>query len=454
MSIPGRPLPAALFLPKPTAITLEDFQILRKLGSGTMGAVFLARQISLDRDVALKMLSQSLVELPSFVDRFSREARVLSSLDHPNIVRMFGVGSENGVYYYSMEYVNGFTLRTIREGLNGPMRVGDALYVGLRCAAGLAHAHACRIVHRDVKPENIMISQLGEVKITDLGLAKPAGTDVDLTDTGAGIGTPRYMSLEQARDGRSADARCDVFSLGCTLYQLLTGRLPFLGENSVDLMLAKERGTFPPARRLNRDVPPRLDLMFDKMLAKDPRFRYQDCTELLRDLQTLDGANEHLSFNPLQVCRTLRPDLPASDTERVEVFLIHDDACAIREIQDALYDSRIPSYLRVAHDAERALTFLRREGKYAGVPRPNLLLLGLPLTSRDSRRVVCEIRDNEALHSIPVVILSGKPGSSDILAADGVKASLVLTRPEDLEKLEALLRDVQSLCVTVVEMPS
>jgi CheY-like chemotaxis protein len=143
--------------------------------------------------------------------------------------------------------------------------------------------------------------------------------------------------------------------------------------------------------------------------------------------------------------------VPATESDRVEVFLVHDDPVAIREIQDALYDSRIPSYLRVVHDAPKALAYLRREGKHAAVPRPNLILLGLPLTSRDSRAVLFEIRDNEELHSIPVVILSAPANSTDILAADGLKVSLVLTKPEDLEKLEALLISVQSLCLTVVE---
>ncbi len=452
MSEPSRHPPFTFSAPKPTLVNLEDFQILKKLGSGQMGAVYLAHQISLDRDVALKVLAQALVEKQVFVERFSRETRILASLDHPNIVRLFGVGGENGCYYYSMEYVNGFELRTLRDGLGGQMKVGDALYIALKCAAGLGHAHGRGIVHRDVKPENIMVTQLGEVKITDLGLAKPtADQDPGLTDSGAGVGTPRYMAPEQARNGKNADARCDIYALGCTLYQLVTGQLPFGGDNSIDLMLAKERGFFPAARRINRDVPPRLELMLDKMLAKDPRIRYQTCDEVLRDLESLEAAHEHLSFNPLQVGKVLRPDSPATDSEQVEVFLIHDDPCIIRTIQDALYDSKIPSYLRVVSDAAKALAFLRREGKYASVPRPNLLLLGLPLASADSRKILLEIRDNEALHPIPVVILSGPPNSGDLLAADGLTASLILTKPEDLEKLEELIRSVHSLCLTVVE---
>ena len=454
MSEPSCHPSAALFLSKPpVVVVLEDFQILKKLGSGNMGAVYLARQISQDREVALKVLAQALVEKPAFVERFSREARVLASLDHPNIVRLLGVGGENGCYYYAMEFVNGFTLATLREGLGGLLTVSDALYITLRCAVGLKHAHERHVVHRDVKPENVMLTHLGEVKITDLGLAKPTDGDPGLTDSGAGVGTPRYMAPEQARSGKNADPRCDVYALGCTLYQMVTGRLPFEGESSIDLMLAKERGYLPPARRLNREVPPRLELMIDKMLARDPRLRYPNCVDLIRDLTSLEAAGEHLSFNPLQVGKSLRPDLPATDSERVEVFLVHNNPRAVRMIQDALYESRIPSYLRVVNNAENAIAFLLREGKYQGAPRPNLILLGMPLTSRESRMVLLAIRDNESLHTIPVVILSAPPNSGDILAADGLQASLVLTKPEDLRKVAELLRSVHSLCLTVVETP-
>ena len=157
------------------------------------------------------------------------------------------------------------------------MTVGDALHIVLKCANGLGHAHGRRIVHRDVKPENIMITQMGEVKITDLGLAKPTDQDPGLTDSGTGVGTPRYMAPEQARSGKNADPRCDIYALGCTLYELVTATVAFLRrESSLDLM-AKSNGHFTPGGgRLNRDVPPPRPHA-RQMLAKDPRFRYQSC---------------------------------------------------------------------------------------------------------------------------------------------------------------------------------
>jgi two-component system response regulator len=153
----------------------------------------------------------------------------------------------------------------------------------------------------------------------------------------------------------------------------------------------------------------------------------------------------------LQVGKALRPDVPATDSERVEVLLIHNDPCAVRQVQDSLYESRIPSFLRVVSDADKAVACLRREGKYATVPRPNLILLGLPLDSRDGRAVLKAIRDDELLHAIPMVILAAPANSGAILAADGLKASLILSKPEDLSKVEDLLRSVHEMCQTVVE---
>src|SRR5262249_34193724 len=150
-----------------------------------------------------------------------------------------------------------------------------------------AYAHERGVVHRDIKPTNVMVSRLGYVKIMDMGLAKPIDEDVSLTASGAGVGTPQYMAPEQARNAKLADHRCDIYGLGGVLYQMLTGVLPFEGETAVELMLAKERGYFPSARRLNREVPDRLDLIIDRMLAKDLRRRYQTCAEAIKDIESL-----------------------------------------------------------------------------------------------------------------------------------------------------------------------
>jgi uncharacterized protein YbaR (Trm112 family) len=282
-----------------TVSTLDDFEILRKLGAGGMGVVYLARQRSNDRQIALKVLSRALASQTDYVKRFYREAAVLSRLHHPNIVEFAGVGEDKGLHYFAMEFIDGFSLAALLERRGGRLAVCDALYIALAAARALAYAHERNVIHRDVKPANIMVSRLGHIKLTDLGLARPLDEDLALTNNGASIGTPHYMAPEQAHNAELADARSDVYGLGGVLYHMLTGEVPFSGESVVSVMLAKERGVFTSARHRNHTVPDRLDLIIDKMLAKDLRYRSQNCFEAVRDLESLGLAGEHLSFNPL-----------------------------------------------------------------------------------------------------------------------------------------------------------
>src|SRR5262245_50037597 len=201
---------------------LGDFRLVRKLGEGGMGAVYQAHQISLDRPAAVKVMAKHLASKPDLVERFYREARLMARLDHPNIVRSYGVGEAHGMYYLAMEFVDGgsvsFHLKRV-----GKFSVGDALHIILACARALAHAHEQTIIHRDIKPDNVLLSKAGVVKLADLGLAKALEEDLDLTRTGIGAGTPYYMAPEQAANAKQADVRSDIYSLGCMLYLFLTG---------------------------------------------------------------------------------------------------------------------------------------------------------------------------------------------------------------------------------------
>jgi serine/threonine-protein kinase len=273
---------------------LGDYRLSKKLGEGGMGSVFKAHQISLDRDVALKVLSKALASKPSFIERFQREARVMARLDHPNILRCYGVGEAHGYHYFSMEFVEGGSLQSLLAK-HGKFSIADAVYVTLTCAEALGHAHEQNIVHRDVKPDNILITKAGVLKVADLGLVKAHGEEVQLTQTGTGAGTPLYMSPEQFRDAKRVDQRTDIYALGCMLYVMLTGKPPFEGETYVDLLDAKEKGKSTPARKLNPEVPERLDLMIDKMIAKKLEHRYQTCAELVKDLKELGVAGKELS---------------------------------------------------------------------------------------------------------------------------------------------------------------
>src|SRR5690606_28560226 len=292
---PGKPLVASGKKMARKTYTLGDFELRKELGQGGMGKVYLAQQISLDRPCAVKVMSAELSKKPDFVERFIREARSMARLDHPNIVRCFAVGEEKGKHYVAMELIDG---KSMQDWLNelGRLDVADAVLITLICADALQFAHAKNMVHRDIKPDNLLVTREGLVKVADLGLAKAIDEDMSMTQSGTGLGTPHYMPPEQARNAKHVDARCDIYALGCTLYHFLTGELPFRGETVLELITAKEKGQFKPASRLNPAVPERLDLIIDKMMARDPKHRYASCGEVIHDLERLGLAGETLSF--------------------------------------------------------------------------------------------------------------------------------------------------------------
>jgi serine/threonine-protein kinase len=291
----GAPAPAPTPAKDPKSSMLGDFRLTKKLGEGGMGAVYKGRQDTLDRDVAVKVMSKKLGADQLFVQRFYREARIMAKLDHPNIVRCYHVGEDKGLHFLAMEFVDGGSIQDWLKKL-GKFSLGDSLHIILACADALQHAHELDLVHRDIKPDNILLTKKGVVKVADLGLAKGLSEELSLTRTGTGAGTPYYMALEQAKDAKHVDGRCDIYSLGCMLYVFLTGELPFRGETTLELFKAKEAGKFEPARRHNAEVPERLDLILDKMLAKNPDHRYRTCAEVIADLEALGLANPALSF--------------------------------------------------------------------------------------------------------------------------------------------------------------
>jgi serine/threonine-protein kinase len=275
--------------------TLKDYRLLKKLGEGGMGTVYKAHQISLDRPVALKVPFKHLIKEEAFLGRFYREARLMAKLDHPNILRCFGVGEEGGWHYLTMEFIDGVSMQEWLKVL-GKLSIGDALHVTITCARALQHAHEQGLVHRDIKPDNILVTSKGVIKVADLGLAKALTDDLQLSRTGTGAGTPHYMAPEQARDAKHVDGRSDIYALGSMLYTFLTGKTPFQGETYIELLLNKEKGKFAPVRKLNADVPERLDLMIDKAIALKPEHRYQTCADLIKDLESLGLAHTALSF--------------------------------------------------------------------------------------------------------------------------------------------------------------
>jgi serine/threonine protein kinase len=319
---PGSPVPRAPSDPLNEPRSLGDYRILRKLGEGGMGAVYLAFDEAQSRQVAIKILSDPLASSQAYVDRFNREARSALLLNHPNIVRGYNVGQDKATtkHYLVLEYVDGPSVLSLLDRF-GRLAVGDAVHVALDVARALEYAHSRNFVHRDIKPDNILITLSGVAKLSDLGLAKRIDEASHLTATRQGFGTPYYMPYEQAINAKYADARSDIYALGATLFHLVTGEVPFSGVNHLEVMDKKNVGVYPPASSLNPEVPPLLDHILARMLAREPRQRYQTASELIVDLERSLLAAPMLSFadpdlamkDPwLQACMTssAQPTLP------------------------------------------------------------------------------------------------------------------------------------------------
>ena len=272
-----------------TGRRLGDYEVLRKLGQGAMGQVYLARQLSLKREVALKVLRRDHAANPTALLRFQAEAEAVAQLTHPNIVQVFAVGESDGLRYIALEYVEG---RNLREYLarKGSPELPLALSILRQVAAALQRASEAGLVHRDIKPENIMITRKAEVKVADFGLSRYAagavGEPLNLTQSGMTLGTPLYMSPEQVQ-GHAVDHRSDLYSFGVTAYHLLAGQPPFSGATAFDVALRHVQGTPPPLADFRPDLPAALADAVHKLLAKKPADRYQTAREFARDLAAI-----------------------------------------------------------------------------------------------------------------------------------------------------------------------
>jgi len=280
---------------KPQLTSLGDYKLLEKLGEGGMGTVYKAEQTSKRRLVAIKVLFGHLAKEQVFRQRFLREANILSRLKHPNILEFIEAKEANGTFFIAMEFAGGGSVQAHVDRL-GKFPMGDALHIAVAAANALQHAHQQGMIHRDINPENLLLTDDGTVKLADLGLAKSQEDTMSLTQTGTGAGTPTYMAPEQARDVKRVDKRSDIYSLGCMLYRFLTGELPFTGRNIIELVQAKDKGIYKPARNLNSEIPEELDDILRRMLASKPDDRIASCEDLLIELQGLGLDNPSLSF--------------------------------------------------------------------------------------------------------------------------------------------------------------
>lgn len=273
-----------------TGKNLGNYKIVGKLGQGGMATVYKAHELSLNRMVALKVLSSQLSEDKAYIKRFQREAQAAAQLNHPNIVQIYAIGEEQGVHYFAMEYIKGKSLSDIRQE-EGVLKPKDAVPIIRQVAEALAEAHKVGLVHRDIKPSNIMIDAAGRPKVTDFGIAYVSYANTKLTRDGSIIGTPEYLSPEQC-EGKTVDQRSDIYSLGVTLYELLSGKTPYEADTPVSMLMKIVKGEFPPLQEVNPNVPESLRVIVDKMMLKDVQQRYQRMEEVIKDLLELEPGRK------------------------------------------------------------------------------------------------------------------------------------------------------------------
>ncbi|MBN2711586.1 MAG: serine/threonine protein kinase [Planctomycetes bacterium] len=291
-SNPGKPTPPTVITGKSSGAKKDDLigeliggcRLEKKLGQGGMGAVYLAHHLALDIPVAVKILPPQFASAnQTAVDRFVREARAAARLKHHNIVGVMNVGQERGLNFIVMDFVDGESLQDVLDRKQA-MAPESAIDVIIQACNALELARENNIVHRDIKPDNVMIDQKGVVKLADLGLAKQTEDELSVTQSGMAMGTPHYMSPEQANDARSADHRSDIYSLGCMFYRMVAGRVPFDDQSIYKILTKHMQDDIPDVRSINPSVPENIAGIIKKCMAKDPADRYQKASELIDDL--------------------------------------------------------------------------------------------------------------------------------------------------------------------------
>lgn len=259
------------------------YKIIKSIGEGGMANVYLAYDTILEREVAIKILRGDLAEDEKFVRRFQREANSASSLKHPNIVEVYDVGEDDGKFFIVMEYINGKTLKSLIKK-RGALTLEEVVDIMLQLTSAICCAHDSYIIHRDIKPQNIMILEDGRIKITDFGIAMALNTN-ELTQTNSVMGSVHYLPPEQA-SGSGSTMKSDIYSLGILMFELLTGKLPFKGDNAVEIAIKQMKETIPSLRSMMSDIPQSIENIVIRACAKNPKNRYENVREMYEDIKT------------------------------------------------------------------------------------------------------------------------------------------------------------------------
>ena len=304
----------------------DRYEVRKLIGEGGMANVYLGYDTILERDVAIKVLRGDLADDEKFVRRFRREAQNASLLSHPNIVQIYDVGEDDGNFYIVMEYIKGQTLKQLIKK-RGRLSVPETVDIVSQLTDGLAHAHDSYIIHRDIKPQNIMILEDGMVKITDFGIAMAINAS-DLTQTNSVMGSVHYLPPEQA-SGKGSTIKSDIYSLGIMMYEMLAGTMPFKGETAVEIAMKHLKNPMPSIRKVNPNVPQSLENIILKATAKNTKNRYNNVREVYDDLKTcLDKSRKdekrivfkypenEFSDENTQVVNSLKDEIKAKEEEK------------------------------------------------------------------------------------------------------------------------------------------
>lgn len=288
----------------------KRYHIIEQLGGGGMALVYKAMCNTLQREVTIKILRPQFTSDESFVERFRREAQAVARLSHPNIVNVYDVGEEDNIYYIVMEYIDGCNLKEIIKE-RGTLKIKEAIDIGIQICEGIQHAHDNDIVHRDVKPHNILVTKKGRVKVTDFGIARATSAST-VTQTGTIVGSVHYISPEQAK-GEMVGVSSDIYQVGIVLYEMLTGRAPFEGDSPIAVAMKHISNDPVPPKELNPEIPELLEHIILKAIAKNPAQRYKKAEDLSYDLKRVDSGERLIIERPI-----LDPDEMPTQTLRVD----------------------------------------------------------------------------------------------------------------------------------------
>jgi putative two-component system response regulator len=419
-------------------MTLGPYRVIERIGRGGMASVHRAYHPGLDRYVAIKVLPDFFADDPGYRERFQQEARSVAHLKHPNILEVFDFGYEEGLAYLVLELVEGGTLQ---DRVGSPMELREVVLILEQLAGALDHAHAHGILHRDIKPSNILLHKDGTPVLADFGLAMMAGSLRRMTSSGTVMGTPEYMSPEQAADEPIGPAS-DLYSFAIVAYEMLTGRVPFGADTPAAVLLSHVTKPMPSTRELRGELSAHIEEVLRRGLAKRPEDRFQTAAAFVAALKPAawpNGKSDDAIGNIAATRRLIQPD-------RTPVVLVVDDGAANRELIEACL-AGVECRVRTAEDGVSAL-------KAISASPPDLILLDVQMPGMDGYEVCRRVKANSTSRLIPIVMITSLDRVADRVRALEAGADDYMTKPVDRVELVARVRSALRLKATYDSLDS